>query len=74
MVDGFILPFEQSLISPDSFVFGGLTRGDSHSMLTYKSEGAATLRTWKPKTAGIMTIISGFYGIGLGAVSRQGQS
>lgn len=24
-------------------------------------------RTWKPKTAGIMTIISGCYGIGIGA-------
>ncbi len=43
-------------------------------MLTYKSEGVATLRTWKPKTAGIMTIVSGCYGIGLGAVSIQGPS
>ena len=43
-------------------------------MLTYKSEGIDTLRTWKPTTAGIMTIISGCYGIGLGAALRQGPS
>ena len=32
------------------------------------------MRTWKPTTAGIMTIISGCYGIGVGASVIQGAS
>jgi len=32
------------------------------------------LKTWKPTTAGIMTIVSGCYGISLGAALRQGPS
>ena len=53
---------------------GVLPSGDSQSVLTYKSEGVATLRTWKPTASGIMTIISGCYGISLGAALRQGPS
>ena len=30
------------------------------------------MKTWKPATAGIMTIVSGCYGISLGAALRQG--
>lgn len=30
------------------------------------------MSTWKPRTAGIMTVVSGCYGISLGAALRQG--
>jgi len=35
-------------------------------------EGNGELNTWKSTTAGIMTIVSGCYGISLGAALRQG--